>query len=885
MSPIAGAAFNATPAVFIAVAPAPVPVVSFASPLPDVSVAPGFVGVDRSGVPAPAFSPSLEFFFRPSSSLSLVTRQWRGLERQIDRLMARFALVEGDLPSEIRGSYHREFEEIIHRLGFWSEARETLEGSADSERSRYEEDIRIGQSLLGDRLLRFAALVFSEPLPDEGRTTRGLRNRLLNRRGPKLLPRPPRERPEGLEALINRDVGYGRALELRYHQEEGHRAIQGWLESQRDFRENGLADPRFLEATVVMPVGGGKTRLMAAAFAAAAERGVFRPGDKLIAINHTDKIHAQNLEVLQRLKPYLSKKLGRPLRITAYKAETKDLSGDVIVISVPTLNSPEKRAFFASELRKALEKGRIAMAAVDEVHHLSLGLSSGREMWRELLKTLREVDPSFFQIGFTATPTGREGRVIYRVREQELMQTGVTPRTYLVRVEGVDLTQLKVAAATGDFETRELVSTLLAHPKRNERLYQALEDKGVRNLAPSPSGRSRLEAVLAFGADLRHAESLMKAYENYFGGGSGDVRGRKLRILGGEKGRITRKDWEEALEDYRLGRADAVIALVSGRTSIRDEVLEAVARGEVEAVFTVDALVEGADLHMFRHQLGGRPTFSRIKKGQERGRINRRAPDEVGPKGELKSDPPRILFDVIDRYHSQERSLVRYGDMMGIPHAGMASGELLDAMKGEAVGRVDREGASIRHHDPEFLPPERPLPEAPATGSPLDSLAAMLRDLLAARYENDVGLLALDLGESEEFVEGLLKGEGWEKSRWFFRRLATLLYQERETFVKAWDRAWGREEKEKRSFARIDEAKMLRGLRSVLERAEAQGERLTPLSVADRAHAAYAAGLGGGEPVPHQGTFRHLIALSEKQAHPEARAMLEASPVVVRRRD
>ena len=91
-----------------------------------------------------------------------------------------------------------------------------------------------------------------------------------------------------------------------------------------------------------------------------------------------------------------------------------------------------------------------------------------------------------------------------------------------------------------------------------------------------------------------------------------------------------------------------VVALISGETRMKDQVLNAVERGEIEAVFTVDALVEGADLHMFRHQLGARPTFSRIKKGQERGRINRRGPDEVGPKGELLQDQPRILFDVID---------------------------------------------------------------------------------------------------------------------------------------------------------------------------------------------------------------------------------------------
>src|SRR5262249_27793841 len=129
---------------------------------------------------------------------SSLRSQWLGLERQVERLMDRFGRVESGLPGENRADYHPEFDEIIRRLGFWDKERAKLSSTPEPGRTRYEEDIRIGQLLLGDRLLRFAALVFSEPLPNDRRMTRGLRNRLLNHRGSGLfLPPKPREKTDG----------------------------------------------------------------------------------------------------------------------------------------------------------------------------------------------------------------------------------------------------------------------------------------------------------------------------------------------------------------------------------------------------------------------------------------------------------------------------------------------------------------------------------------------------------------------------------------------------------------------------------------------------------------------------------------------------------------
>jgi hypothetical protein len=317
-------------------------------------------------------------------------------------------------------------------------------------KTRYTQDITIGQGLLLDRVIRLGALIFAEPIDSSNLSELGLRSQLPDPdRSP---PQPPRPRPPQTErpektgqksfpALVNHEVGYGSRLRLRIHQEEAWRAIRGWIASQKEKAEGAeRVSPEYLQATVVMPVGGGKTRVMVAGFAAAIEEGIFEiaRGDKLVVINHTDQIHRQNREVLERLGPYFQKRFQRRLRISEYKADQKDLSGDLIVVSLPTVNNGARRSQFSQELKAALGKnGRIAMVGVDEVHHLELGRATGRQSWVELLETLREISPNFFRTGFTATPTGREGRVIYRC-EQDLMKAGVTPRTYLIRVPGVD---------------------------------------------------------------------------------------------------------------------------------------------------------------------------------------------------------------------------------------------------------------------------------------------------------------------------------------------------------------------------------------------------------------------------------------------------------------
>ncbi len=725
------------------------------------------------------------------------------VEAEFQRACDFYTALIPSLPDEVSQAYWKEIFLIRHHIEYWRSEIAHLPSETVGVQARYRENIRIGERLLLDRVLSFLAVLYAEPI-DEGNLAQiGLRSPFGIR------PRTQKELPSGkpespslpagvVPTLVNRDIGYGKVLVLRPHQEEGWVRTKGWLSSQWVKLQAGeTVPPEFLQATIVMPVGGGKTRTMVADFAATLDMGIFQLGDKLILLDHTDQIHGQNLEAVQLLRAYFRRKMGRELKVTDYKAEEKNVKGDVVLVSIPTVNTEESRYQLARELKAALGvTGKIAMVAVDEVHHLELGREKSKESWIELLEVLRQVSPNFFRLGFTATPTGKEGRVIFRLREQELMQASVTPRTYLVRVDGVDLSQLKVGKDADDFSSKALVSVLLDHPERNQRIYQALETDGIRKLNQSPSGREQLEATIGFGGDLDHAAMQARDYVKYFSQGKGALHDRRFILLGEEEGKIKAKELENALKAYRDGKVDGVIAVVSGKSGAqKGKVLEAADKGEIEAAFTVDALVEGADLYMFTHQIGGRPTFSRIKKGQERGRTNRRNPNEVSNEGVLLRDPPRILFDVIDHYSSYDRALVHYGDVMGITgHARVPYGRLFDALAGQEVDQVDQDGTRVVRLDPKAILDERtkpkPIPKPPAV-SPWTPLIELLRGILETQYGSDMQALAQDLGETEEYIEQLLRGEGWTNNQWFLRRLSTLLYQRRDLFLDELNSALG----------------------------------------------------------------------------------------------
>ncbi|OGQ05483.1 MAG: hypothetical protein A3F82_00245 [Deltaproteobacteria bacterium RIFCSPLOWO2_12_FULL_44_12] len=718
------------------------------------------------------------------------------VEKEFGRVRARYQKIEASLNPAVRGGYLAEMKSIEKRIEFWRSEIENLKIQHGKEKDQYREDIILGERILLDRVLNLGASVYSEPVEEKFLAGVGLRTQIAVPIPSPKIPRKRGEKGNILEALVNHDVGYGRALRLRPHQVLVLNKIKGLLKMREEqLKDSEKLPENLLVGTITMPTGGGKTRVMVASFAADIELGFFKLGDKFIILNHTEQIHEQNLKVVRLLSSYFKRRFGRRLRVTEYKAEDKNLRGDVVVVNIPSVNTLERRERFEKELRKALaEKGKLTMVAVDEIHHLEMATGKSKESWKEIIRTLRGISPNFYRIGFTATPTGNEGPYIARISEMALMQSGVTPRTYLAKVGGIDLSQLKISQYAKDFQTKELVSTLLDYPERNQRLFETLERNGLRRLDKSPSGKERLEAVLTFAADLRHAKMMANDYVHYFGQEGEGLRGRDLTILGEDRGRIRPGEFNKVLEAYHKGEVDGIVVIVSGETrkEIREQILTAVEKGEIEAVFNVDVWLEGADLYMFTHLLGSRPTFSRFKKAQERGRLNRRGPKEVSHKGELLSDKPKIIFDIVDRYQSVDRSLMLYGNLMGVVgHAHVKLGELFDAMSGQIVSEIDREGRKVEHKDlGELLATKRKV-EKPAAEELQKPLVAKLWEILEDRYGGDVEMMAMDLGLPVEEMQEILQGKGWINTRWFLRRLATLLYQDREVFVDLYNEEQG----------------------------------------------------------------------------------------------
>lgn len=707
---------------------------------------------------------------------------------------------EGEMSAASLDAFRRESQVIAERIEYWERALQEQMQAMSQERSQFQEDILFGEQLLMQQLASLTARALTPALMPSPAVV----PRRLHRRWAKhpFVGGAHGKRGKRLPGLMNYDVGYGQRLSLRPHQIFVHQRIRGAFKALAQRLQNRTSVAKeALHGTVVMPVGGGKTRNMVAAFAAALEDGLWKPeaGEIGVVLNHLERIHRQNREMVRGLGTSFRRRLGRTLKITEYKGEQRNVSGDIVVISIPTVSTPEARRAIVENLQKSFAgQGRVAIIAVDEAHHIELGRKKTKGSWRELIAALKSISPHAFELRFTATPTGREGPYLAWIREETLMKAGVTPRTYLVKVDGVNLNQLKISRDAEDFAVKELSSVLLQHPERNERLFAQLETHGLRQTTSSPSGRARLMGSIGFAADLRHATMMADDYVRYFGtsGGEGDLRGRKIVCLGRSRGEITADEWRGAQEAYRRGEVDAVVAVVSGTTSerLRDEILKASEQGEVETVFNVDVWREGADLYMFTHLLGGRPTFSPYVKGQERGRLNRRGPHDVSRRGWLRNDLPKIIFDVIDRYERFDRHLIRYGDCMGIiGHASLETGKLLGILEGGVVAGIDRDGKDLVHAAPGAfeLPPKPPARPAATSLSPA---VEKLWEVFEKKYDKDAQRLALDLGIPVIAVEGLLEGRGWINARWFLRRLATLLYEDRALFTAAY-RA-GRSEKD-----------------------------------------------------------------------------------------
>lgn len=774
------------------------------------------------------------------------------LNLHFNRARDRFESVKASLDGEISQGYQKEIDRIQKRIRYWEDQNQlAAKIKSDVRRAAFNEDILIGERLLLDQILQLGAPLQLEPIDETESSNWTLRTRLnigLNRlrgpNGPKPSNRPPSLVPPKpgaviLEAAIAQDSGLGPDLTLWPHQLEALKAIEGDLRLLRDWKmrlNSGEVMPTpdldFFQGTVVLPVGGGKTRLMSASFAQAIELGMYIEGvDKFFIFNHTNSIHRQNRKEVQRLNSYFKARFGRDMTVSEYKADQRDLSGDVVVLSIPTVQTAESRRTFKEELIKELSKsgirGQVIVGAVDEIHHMADD-TGGAETWLKLMETMREVSPHFYREGFTGSESKREGRVIFRRTERQLLMAGITPRRILMRVEGMNLTSIRVSKA-GNFNKTEITSALTDGPEaiaRNTRIYEAMEKVELIRDTRRPSGKAHFQPFLYFADMLEHATFSAEQYARHFSATSAAnpgsaLRERKVRVLGQKRGAIKKVDMERAITDYRAGIIDSIVCIISGDTSkvampLRDgstgdmteyilEQLKDRENGCIEGAFTVEAIAEGTDAKGVKQQIGAHPRFSLRGKKQEAGRTNRRADGEISADGELVSDPPCVLYDVIDSYMKPGHALINYGNVVGALQPKTEFGVMFDVMANAEVETLDRSGrASPRPTAREQLderlkptppPPRPPRPPVEESGSARQELVAMielLREIIARDYEDNVDLVARDFNVTTDQILQLLAGEGWIDRPWFWRRLGTLLYQPRELFYEKLQEIRGR---------------------------------------------------------------------------------------------
>ena len=472
------------------------------------------------------------------------------------------------------------------------------------------------------------------------------------------------------QSLVNKLYKKFGNLNLWPHQKEALEAIEDQFLA-------GEISPAFQnnEFLVQMPTGTGKTRVLAGCIPMAKRNGWFvtnqnRKG-KVILTTHLTTINEQNSQKFKEL-------FDGDFTISQYNADTKDLSGDVILVSLPTFaaltstykmndfleehpqwksyrKSEQKQAYEAAKLKKAQDlflqqlqnkndnKAIIDMLLVDEMHH------DGASTWQAFENTLKLQNENLKIVKVSATPRPDQRRLVRFVKTvMQMFKNHVTPEVHLVsqKVEGV-IENLRTSKKTGDFVLNSLSG--IKNQKFIIQAIQAVAEYGY--LRKTQDERKVMASVLGFGIDREHAELQAKAYAEYFGTkqaeDSKNLTGRRLEFVGSK---IKIKDLEAKLQKVKDGELDALVAVVDGGTKkvVFKKIIEAHKNGLIEALFSCKKLEEGFDCPWARIALLNRPTLSIIQKLQEFGRILRSQADEVKD-GVIQNVPYRIVIDMIYR--------------------------------------------------------------------------------------------------------------------------------------------------------------------------------------------------------------------------------------------
>jgi superfamily II DNA or RNA helicase len=330
-------------------------------------------------------------------------------------------------------------------------------------------------------------------------------------------------------------------------------------------------DPERRGGLLCLPTGGGKTKT---AVWWAMEHHV-RRGARVLWLAARQELVDQAFETFVSHAPLVREAKPRGIRVRRIVADSEAaFDGDVVVASVQTL---QKRM---AEGARGL--GDIAAIVFDEAHH------APAQTYHQLLRDLRYETRVLVGLSATPTRTSESERpilkrlfpagVVHQATYESLMHQGylAKPVQHLVTVDGDDLLVLEPDEVRHVEMWRDLPQSALKRLAASTTRLRTIADYVARR-------KAELRPMLIFAINQDHAKDLQRA----------------------------------------LAARNVSSACVLDATANRSELVEALRRGQLDALVNVQVLTEGTDIPALNGVVITRPTMSRSLYQQMLGRGSR----------------------------------------------------------------------------------------------------------------------------------------------------------------------------------------------------------------------------------------------------------------------
>ena len=271
---------------------------------------------------------------------------------------------------------------------------------------------------------------------------------------------------------------------------------------------------KYSNTIVVAPTGSGKTIMLSALIG---ER--YKKEKNVLVVQHRDELVAQNNSKFLKVNPKIS--------TSVVDGTEKDWSGDVVFTMIQTLSRDNNLESIP----------KIDLVVVDESHHVAA------KSYKKVIKKIKNNNPSFKIIGFTATPNRGDKKGLndifnncsHQIEIGTLIREGflVKPKTFVIDV-GVKEELNNVRKTVDDFDMSE-VETIMNTTVINSKVVNEWHDKA--------SDRK----TIVFCSTIKHAENLLEEFLN---------KGVKSEIVTGETPKLDRK---RILNDLEFGGTQVII--------------------------------------------------------------------------------------------------------------------------------------------------------------------------------------------------------------------------------------------------------------------------------------------------------------------------------------